>query len=71
VWSWADELSALRQAPIADYAEPLIVQALTRKTLGVRTPLELFLQSPELQQEALRQVEARHPASLPIIRQRI
>jgi hypothetical protein len=25
VWSWADELSALRQAPIADCAEPLLV----------------------------------------------
>jgi len=71
VWPWADDLSALRQAPIADYAEPLIAAALMRTTLGLRTPLERFLHSPELQQEALRQVEARHPASLPIMDQLI
>ncbi len=71
VWDWTDELSALRQAPVAEYAEMLIMGALMRRTLGSRIPLELFLQSPELQQEALTQVEARHPVSLPVIRELI
>jgi DNA-binding transcriptional ArsR family regulator len=71
VWDWADELSALRRAPVAEYAEMLIMAALVHGTLGPRVPLEPFLESSELQREALTQVEARHPASLPVIRELI
>lgn len=67
VRSWADELSMLHQAPIEQFAEQLIHAALLRKGLGRRIRLDAFLQSPELQQQALAQIEVRHPASLPVV----
>jgi DNA-binding transcriptional ArsR family regulator len=71
VGSWADELSVLREAPIEQFAEQLIHGALTRKGLGPRVPLDRFLHSPELQEGALAQIQARHPASLPVMHQLI
>jgi DNA-binding transcriptional ArsR family regulator len=71
VGSWADELSVLREAPIEHFAEQLIHGALTRKGLGRRIPLGMFLRSPDLQEQALAQIEARHPASLAVMRELI
>lgn len=71
VWSWADELSALREAPIEHFADQLIHGALMHKTLGRRIPLEVFLRSPDLQEQSMAQIKARHPASLPVMRQLI
>jgi DNA-binding transcriptional ArsR family regulator len=71
VGSWADELSVLREAPIEQFAEQLIHGALTRKGLGPRIPLEKFLRSPHLQEQALAQIQASHPASLPVMHQLI
>jgi DNA-binding transcriptional ArsR family regulator len=71
VWSWADELSMLRKAVIADFAEPLIHAALTHNGRGPRIPLQVFLDTGELQEQALAQIEARHPASLPVMRELI
>jgi DNA-binding transcriptional ArsR family regulator len=71
VWSWADELSALREAPIEHFTEQLIHGALMHKTLGRRIPLGIFLQSADLQGQALAQIQARHPASLPVMRELI
>ncbi len=62
VASWADELSALHEAPIKHFAEQLIHGALMHNRPGPRVPLDVFLQSPDLQQQALAQIEARHPA---------
>jgi Family of unknown function (DUF5937) len=42
VASWAEELSALRQAPIEQFAEQLIHGALLRKGLGHRVPWRSF-----------------------------
>jgi DNA-binding transcriptional ArsR family regulator len=71
VGSWVDELSVLREAPIEQFAEQLIHGALTRNGLGPRVPLGRFLRSPELQEQALAQIQARHPASLPAMHQLI
>jgi DNA-binding transcriptional ArsR family regulator len=71
VGSWADELSVLRQAPVEQFAEQLIHGALTRNGLGPRVPLASFLRNPDLQERALAQIQARHPASLPVMRELI
>src|SRR4029453_14699534 len=71
VGSWADELSVLRQAPVEQFAEQLIHGALTRKGLGPRVPLGSFLRNPDLQEQAVVQIQARHPASLPVMRELI
>jgi DNA-binding transcriptional ArsR family regulator len=71
VWSWVDDLSALREAPIEHLADQLIHGALIHRTLGRRIPLEVFLRRADLQEEALARIEARHPASLPVMRELI
>jgi DNA-binding transcriptional ArsR family regulator len=71
VGAWPDELSVLRQAPVEQFAEQLIHGALTRNGLGPRVPLDRFLGNPELQEQALAQIQARHPASLPVMRELI
>jgi DNA-binding transcriptional ArsR family regulator len=71
VGSWVDELSVLREAPIEQFAEQLIHGALTRNGLGDRIPLDRFLRNPTLQEQALAQIQTRHPASLPIMHQLI
>jgi DNA-binding transcriptional ArsR family regulator len=71
VWSWADELSALRAAPVGQFAEQLIHGALLGRTLGERTPLSMFRRNRDLHEQALARIEARHPASLPVMRELI
>jgi DNA-binding transcriptional ArsR family regulator len=71
VGSWPEELSALREAPIEQFAEQLIHGALMHDRPGPRVPLDKFLQSPDLQQQALAQIQARHPASLPVMHELI
>jgi DNA-binding transcriptional ArsR family regulator len=71
VGTWPDELSVLREAPVEQFAEQLIHGALMRNGLGPRVPLDRFLGNPELQEQALAQIQARHPASLPVMRELI
>jgi DNA-binding transcriptional ArsR family regulator len=71
VRTWPDELSVLREAPVEQFAEQLIHGALTRKGLGPRVPLDRFRRNPELQEQALAQIQARHPPSLPVMRELI
>ncbi|MFL6075813.1 MAG: DUF5937 family protein [Mycobacteriales bacterium] len=67
-WSWDAELSALRTAPVHQFAEQLIHGALVTRGLGHRVPLTAFRRDADLQRTALDRVEARHPASLPALR---
>lgn len=71
IGSWPDELSALREAPIEAFADQLIHGALTRNGRGRRVPLGAFLRNIDLQGEALARIGARHPASLPVMRELI
>ncbi|MEV6866743.1 DUF5937 family protein [Streptosporangium subroseum] len=71
VRSWEDELSALRGAPVGHFAEPLIHGALVSRSVGRRIPLEMFLRSADLREQALERIEASHPASLPVMRELI
>ncbi|MEE1799480.1 DUF5937 family protein [Streptomyces sp. JV176] len=70
-WSWEEETTALRKAPIEHFAEPLIQAALIRNGRGRRIPLDSFLKDSELREEALTRVETRRPASLPVLRELI
>jgi hypothetical protein len=63
VISWADELAALRAAPVEHFAEQMIHCALTERALGRRIPLDAFQRSEDLRARSFTRVEADHPAS--------
>jgi DNA-binding transcriptional ArsR family regulator len=69
VRSWPDELSALRETPIEPFADQLIHGALARGGRGPRIPLRTFLRDTALRDEALAQVDAHHPASVPVLQE--
>jgi DNA-binding transcriptional ArsR family regulator len=66
-WSWDTELSALRAAPVHQFAEQLIHGALATRGLGRRVPLAAFQRDADLQHQALDRIGTDHPASLPVL----
>ncbi|MGW0662896.1 DUF5937 family protein [Streptodolium elevatio] len=71
VSTWPDELAALRDAPVEHYAEELLAGALERNGRASRVRLDEFLADPALREGAMNAVQARHPASLPVLRELI
>ncbi|HET9141406.1 ArsR/SmtB family transcription factor [Actinophytocola sp.] len=67
--TWPEELSALRGAPVEQFAEQLTHGALLERMLGRRVPLAEFLGSAELRAAALARVESRHAPSVPVLRE--
>ncbi|GCE01043.1 ArsR/SmtB family transcription factor [Embleya hyalina] len=71
VAAWPDELAALRDAPVGHYAEQLLAGALEENGRASRVRLEEFQATPALRERAMNAVRARHPASLPVLRELI
>lgn len=69
--SWADELSALREAPIDHFADPLIHASLPADKRGGFIAKGEFLSAEKLLDRTLAAVAEHHPASLPVMRQLI
>ncbi|MFI7636727.1 DUF5937 family protein [Nonomuraea sp. NPDC049400] len=69
VSSWPEQLAALRDAPAAHYAEQLLAGTLQTNGRAFHVRLEDFHADPALPERAMNAVQARHPASLPVLRE--
>ncbi|WP_412516456.1 metalloregulator ArsR/SmtB family transcription factor [Actinomadura madurae] len=67
VWSWPDQATMLREAPVAHYAEQLIASALEENGHGSYVRLKDFLHDPALQERAGHRIASSHPASLHVL----
>ncbi|TDD24469.1 DUF5937 family protein [Nonomuraea diastatica] len=65
--SWPEELTALREAPVEQFAAPLIHAALLSNRRGPRISHGAFARDEDLRERALSQIEAVHPASVPVM----